>query len=282
MYVTDMGGNIYAFDVTNGQLVWKFNSGNSGLETPYSSWPMGAGPIVAGGVVYCGIGEHSPTNPLYRGGKLFALDANSGNKLWEMNGWISIQAIADGYLVGHNLYDNRMYCIGKGPSAIEVSTSQNPVAKGSATVIQGKVTDRSSGQPSTPAIADADMGAWMAYKHQQQTLPANLHGVPVKLQAISPDGATTDIATVNSNGYGIFAYEWTPTKAGMYTIVATFQGTDSYGSSQAATYLSVGSSSSTNSGTTSGTGNDSAIFIAIAAVALIIAVIAVFFAVRKR
>jgi hypothetical protein len=280
MYVTDMGGNIYAFDITNGRLVWKFNSGNSGLETPYSSWPMGAGPIVAGGVVYCGIGEHSPTNPLYRGGNLFALDANSGQELWRMNGWVSIQAIADGYLVGYNLYDNRIYCIGKGPSATEVSLSQNPVAKDSATVIQGKITDQSSGQPDTPAIADANMGTWMAYKHQQQALPANLLGVPVKLQAISSDGATTDIGTVNSNRYGIFAYEWTPTKAGMYTIVATFEGTNSYGSSQAAAYLSVGSSSSTDSNTTSS--NDSTIFIALAAIALIIAVIAVFFAARKR
>ncbi len=280
MFVTDMGGNIYAYDINNGGLLWKFNSGNSGLETPYSSWPMGSGPIIAGGVVYCGIGEHSPTNPLYRGGKLFALDIDTGQELWNMNGWISVQAIADGYLVGYNLYDNRIYCIGKGPSATEVSVSQNPVAQGLATVIQGKVTDQSTGQADTPAIADADMGEWMAYKHQQQPAPTNLRGVPVKLQAISPNGATTDIATVTSNGYGIFAYEWTPTSTGMYTIIATFEGSNSYGSSQAATYLSIGSAQATSPTTSPanapqpGTGISTETLLIIGAAVIIIAVVA--------
>ena len=239
MYVTDMGGYIYAYDISNGKLLWKFNSGNSGLETPYGSWPMGAGPIVAGGVVYCGIGEHSPTYPLYRGGNLFALDANTGNELWRMNGWVSVDAIADGYLVGYNLYDNRIYCIGKGPSATEVSVSPKVVVGGSDVLIEGTVTDQSSGQPGTPAISDQDMGVYMAYLLQQQALPTHVRGVPVKLTAHSASGSTINIGTVVSDAYGSFEYKWTPPSEGTYKIIATFAGSDSYGDSSATTSLAV-------------------------------------------
>jgi hypothetical protein len=274
-------GYLHAYDITNGKELWKFFSGNAGRETPYGTYPMYYGPIVADGVVYVSTGEHSPTQPSIRGEKLFAVDLNTGQGLWTLNAQMPLQAIADGYLVGYNAYDNHIYCFGKGPSATEVSVSQNPITEGSATVIQGKIIDQSPAQPDTPAIADTDMAAYMEYKHEQQPYPASLHGVPVNLQATSPDGTTTNIATVNSNGYGIFAYEWTPPSKGMWTITATFQGTDSYGSSQAATLLSV----STDSSTASVAGTDSTLIIAVAAIALIVAIvaiIAVILALRKR
>ncbi len=278
-------GYLHAYDITNGRELWKFFSGNAGRETPYGTYPMYYGPIVADGVVYVSTGEHSPTQPSIRGEKLFAVDLNTGEGLWTLNAQMPLQAIADGYLVGYNAYDNRIYCFGKGPSAITVTAPDVAVPLGTGVVIKGTVTDQSTAQADTPAIADADMATWMEYKHEQQPAPANLQGVPVKLQAISPNGATTDIATVTSNGYGIFAYEWTPTSTGMYTIIATFEGSNSYGSSQAATYLSIGSSSAgtdTNTGTTSVAGADSALIIGVAGVALIVAVIAVALTLRKR
>jgi outer membrane protein assembly factor BamB len=277
-YVGGMDGYLHCFDATNGKLLWRFTGGNAGLETPYGAYPMGSGPIIAGGVVYCGVGEHSPTNPLFRGGKLYALDANSGNKIWEMNGWMSVQAIADGYLVAQNLYDNRIYCIGKGPSETAVEASPEVVAQGSGVLIKGMVTDQSTGQVGTAAISDANMNEWMAYVHQQQPCPAQATGVPVKLQAISSDGTTTDLGTVTSDSYGLFKKMWNPQNAGEYTIVASFQGTNSYGSSYSETAIGVESTSDTHQGTVS----NEVYYVIIALIIILILAIAVLLLLRRH
>ncbi len=277
-YVGGMDGYLHCFDATNGKLLWRFTGGNAGLETPYGAYPMGSGPIVAGGVVYCGVGEHSPTNPLFRGGKLYALDANSGNKIWEMNGWISVQAIADGYLVAQNLYDNRIYCIGKGPSETTVAASPEVVAQGSGVLIKGMVTDQSTGQVGTAAISDANMNEWMAYVHQQQPCPTQATGIPVKLQAISSDGSTTDLGTVTSDSYGLFKKMWNPQNAGEYTIVATFQGTNSYGSSYSETAIGVQAASDAHEGTVA----NEVYYVIIALIIILILAIAVLLLLRRH
>jgi hypothetical protein len=65
-------------------------------------------------------------------------------------------------------------------------------------------------------------------------------GVPVKLMAMRADGTVIDIGTAVTNGYyGVFSYAWTPPSEGQYTVVATFEGDESYGSSSAATGLLV-------------------------------------------
>jgi outer membrane protein assembly factor BamB len=303
LYVGGMDGVMHCFDATNGKQLWKFSSGNSGIETPYGAWPMGSGPIIADGVLYCGVGEHSPTNPLIRGGKLFAIDIATGTKLWEMNGWISVDAIADGYLLGYNLYDNRIYCIGKGPSATTLETSIASVSKGSSVVVQGKVTDQSAGQPGTAAISDKDMGSWMAYLKQQQPFTQDLAGVPVTLTATGPNGQTTNLGTVTSKMSGVFGLQWTPPEAGLYSITATFPGSDSYGSSYAETFIGVDPAqltpttiptptiaptiaptitASPSPVPNTGTGIGTEVYIAIAAAAVIAIVAAAALILRKR
>ena len=66
-----------------------------------------------------------------------------------------------------------------------------------------------------------------------------LDGVPVKLEVFGEDGSYTELGTVISNAYGDFTYEWTPPDEELYTIMATFDGSDSYWRSYDATYLSV-------------------------------------------
>jgi hypothetical protein len=86
----------------------------------------------------------------------------------------------------------------------------------------------------------------MEYLHIQMPLTGlwnneTITGVPVILTAIGSDGTVTDIGTTTTNGYyGTFAYGWTPPKEDTYTIMASFAGDDSYGSSTAATGLLVG------------------------------------------
>lgn len=278
-YVGGMDGVIHCFDAHTGRKLWKFSSGNSGLETPYGAWPMGNGPILADGVVYTGVGEHSPTNPLIRGGKLYALNAETGEKLWDMNGWVSVTAIADGYLVGYNLYDNRIYCIGKGPSATEVTVSPKVVVGGSDVLIEGKVTDQSSGQPGTPAVSDEDMGVYMAHLLQQQALPTHVRGVPVHLTAHSESGSTINIGTVVSDAYGTFEYKWTPPSEGTYKIIAAFAGSDSYGDSSATTSLAVSAQPEVTEEAATYTAIDIVLIVAVVVVALL--VVFNIFAVRK-
>jgi len=62
----------------------------------------------------------------------------------------------------------------------------------------------------------------------------------VTLTALDSNGNVLDIGTVTTNGYyGTFSFAWTPPNEGDYTIMASFAGDDSYGSSGAATAIAV-------------------------------------------
>jgi len=63
----------------------------------------------------------------------------------------------------------------------------------------------------------------------------------VTLTAIGSDRNYIDIGTVTTSGYyGTFGLAWTPSEEGTYEIIASFEGDDSYGSSGASTFVSVG------------------------------------------
>jgi hypothetical protein len=66
------------------------------------------------------------------------------------------------------------------------------------------------------------------------------------LTAISQDGMEcVDIGTTTTEGYyGTFGFTWTPQTEGTYEIVASFEGTDAYGSSGASTWVTVGPATS--------------------------------------
>jgi hypothetical protein len=79
-----------------------------------------------------------------------------------------------------------------------------------------------------PLIADELQGAYMNYIYQQQPCPANQRGVPIHLTAVDPNGNTQDLGFVTSDPYGRFNKMWTPELTGVYTITATFEGSESY------------------------------------------------------
>ena len=175
-------------------------------------------------------GEHSPSMPLNRGEKMTSVDAQTGDLKWNISGWYAGNqlVIADGYLVAPNAYDNQIYCFGKGPTETTITASPSVAAQGAIVLIAGTVTDQSPAQKGSPAIADADMAAWMEYLNMQYPCPENANGVPVKLQAIAPDGNTIDIATVTSDANGYYQTHWTVPDQQNYRIVATFEGSESY------------------------------------------------------
>src|SRR4030067_43346 len=134
----------------------------------------------------------------------------------------------------------------------------------------------SPAQANTPAVSEADMSEWMDYLHGQNATminsPPTPDGVPVQLTAVSSSGSVTDLGTVTSDSSGTFGTMWAPSAAGMYTVYATFAGSNSYWSSNAETLLGVQAAAEPST-TPGSTANNSEVinYVIAAAVAIIIA-----------
>ena len=247
IYTVGYSGILHAYDVKTGKLLWNYTAPGIGHESPYGNYPLSIGAI-ADGKVYLYSTEHSPTKPLWRGSYLRCVDAETGKELWKLMDFNMGMGVADGYIVTGSQYDNMVYCIGKGPSAVMVTASPKVVAKGGSVLIEGTVTDQSPGAKKlvqsgrfsmVPAVADEYMEEWMEYLYMQQAIPGDAKGVPVKLQAVGSDGSVVDIGTVTSDMAGTYSYLWTPPTTGVYKIIATFEGSKSYYASYAETSVGV-------------------------------------------
>jgi len=159
--------------------------------------------------------------------------------MWKLLDFNKGLSIADGYIVTENEYDSNVYCVGKGQTAATVSVQNDVITDGNSVLIKGTVTDQSIGAKGTPAIADADMQAWMEYLYEQQAKPTDAKGVTVPLDTIDPNGNFVHIGTVTSDASGMFKKTFTPEVPGEYTIVASFAGSKSYYASYAETAISV-------------------------------------------
>jgi outer membrane protein assembly factor BamB len=249
LYSSGYGGVLYCYNMTTGKLQWTYTAKGVGFESPYGNYDLSfSGSYYADGKVYLGTSEHSPTKPLIRGSYLRCVNATTGQEIWKIQNWYQSVAIADGYLVTGNLYDNKVYCYGKGPSATTITATPG---LGNVVTIQGTVTDQSPGMTGlgtptkgTPAVSDSSMDAWMEYLYMQQSKPTNTKGVPVTLTAFDPNNNTEFLGTITSDASGNFAIAWTPPVPGVYKITATFAGTNSYGDSWAETALAVGTTPS--------------------------------------
>jgi len=239
VYMQSYDGYIYAYNADTGKTEWKFYSGDT-TETPYGTWPWWSGIAIADGKVYAGTSEHTPTPAFMRGCKLYCLDANTGDELWSIafaNG--GDKSIADGTLIASNEYDSTMYAFDKGQTATIVTGPDTVQSLGTPILIKGTITDLSPAQPGTPCISDEDMTAWMEYLHMQKPMPTDATGVKVTLDTIDPNGNFIHIGTTTSDMSGFYSYLWEPEIEGKYTIIATFEGSDSYYSSYAETAIGV-------------------------------------------
>ncbi len=259
LYVTGYGGIVYCYSMTDGSLLWTYgnggpgNSTNSGDETPWGRYPTHAAAF-ADGALYLMSGEHSPNTPLYKGYRARAVDAFTGKELWTLLSWsasglgtsVAPVAIADGYMTFVNAYDGKIYCVGKGPSAVSVSTQS---AASGGIMIQGTVTDIAAGTRQDeqaarfpngiPAVSDESMSDWMSYIYQQKPKPSNITGITVTLTAIDSNGNAQNIGNVVTDATGTFTKAYTPSISGPYSVFATFQGSESYYPSYAQIGVSV-------------------------------------------
>ncbi len=324
LYVQGFGGELNCISTLNGSLLWKFNDTNSGIDTPWGLRPIFLSAITDG-KVYAFNNEHSPNDPLYEGNSIYCIDAYTGAEIYKMLGWsgqtggrgTSTAVLADGVLCYYNYYDNSIYAVGKGPSAITVDAPLTNIARGQSVTIRGTVTDVSAGAKQkiqdglfnvVPAISDESQAAWMEYIYMQKPMPTDATGVTVKLTTLDPNGNTVDIATVTSDSSGLFYTNWTPQIEGSYKIIATFAGSNSYWGSTATTAMSVGPAPSaspiptttiapTPSSTVTPTGTiaptpspavnptssaNTAIYIGIAAVIIIAVIVAAALVLRRR
>jgi hypothetical protein len=246
---------VYAFRWDDGKIEWKYQDpALSEYETPYRDqdgitiYSFDQGAWIADGKMYTINNEHTPTPPVTRGWGVNCIDAVTGDLVWKVSGpwtWGGPGPIADGYLtISSN--DGYMYVFGKGQSETTVSAPDVEVPKGTAFTIKGTVLDMSPAQPDTPCVSADSISTQMQYLFFGYPIDGIWHnetitGVPVTLTAINSDGEVTDLGTTVTNGYyGTFAFPWTPTEEGTFEIVASFAGDDSYGSSSAATAVTVG------------------------------------------
>ena len=255
LYSGGYGGEIFCYDTSNGNLLWKYDNTFSGLETPYGYTPIFPGAI-ADGKIYVYSNEHSPNSPQYKDYRARCLNATTGEEIWTLLSWAGVGGfadegwpVADGIIAYLNTYDMQVYSIGKGPSKLTVDASPKVSEFGKSVLVEGTVIDISAGTKQNeqaarfpdgvPAVSDESMGEWMEYVYMQKPRPSNTVGVEVRIQVVDPAGSYAWIGTTTSDSFGNFAYSFIPQIEGTYSIIASFIGSDSYYGSQQTTYVKV-------------------------------------------
>jgi outer membrane protein assembly factor BamB len=294
-------GVVRSFDAKTGTSLWNWSAPMVGLdETPYQHSPTSFGFLTGDGQMYFYSSEHSNNNPIRRDAQIWDVNATNGNLIWMLTNWpSSAPIIADGLLLVVDSHDQMIYCFGKGPSATTVSAPQIVPPLGSTIQLTGTVTDQSQygrrningdlDRPlkGTPAISDASMDAWMEYMFHQRPMPTNAKGVSVSLDTIDPNGNLIHIGDATSDAAGNYGLAYKPEVPGSYQIIASFKGSNSYGSSFGTTYLTIGAEPTTPAPTaivqTQSVADTYLIPVGIAIiVAIAIATIVIVLALRKR
>jgi hypothetical protein len=248
LYTGGYTGAVSAYSLANGSLLWRDIYPSGGEKIPNFVQMIG---LIADGKIYVGTHEHSADTPLYKGERVHALNATTGQMIWDMSGWAYPMtfATADGILIYWNNYDGQIYALGKGPSALTVEAPKAAIGLETSLVISGTVTDISAGTKQqeqaarfpngVPAVSDAAQPQWMEYVYMQKGRPTNTTGVPVSIDVIDSNGNYRNIGTTTSDASGAFSLQWTPDIAGKYTVVATFAGSESYWPSYSETSFAV-------------------------------------------
>ncbi|MGD6809877.1 MAG: PQQ-binding-like beta-propeller repeat protein [Candidatus Bathyarchaeia archaeon] len=244
LYLMFPDGTMTALSLENGETLWR---SQAILSTEYTNnvVPYVVGLVMEGGNIYAYAGYSTAyqLNPIPRFAMLTCVNATTGNTIWTLNGGIHPVAAANGYVIGPGINDGNLYCVGKGQTSTTVTIQNNVITNHATTLITGNILDQSPAQAGTPAVADASISEWMDYLHMQNSTllnnPPNPKGVPITLTAVDPNGNTITIGTTTTDSKGNYAINFTPETTGIYTIKATFNGTNAYYSSDSEAHLTV-------------------------------------------
>ncbi|MFZ7138883.1 MAG: hypothetical protein ACOWW1_10765, partial [archaeon] len=206
------------------------------------------------GKLYIENTEHNPRDPQPRGAPFICLDLETGEEIFRIairgSEWGSSPMMADSTIVMYNEYNQLIYAIGKGPSAITVDVSPEIQAQGSSVMITGTVTDVSPGTEDAaikmrfpqgvPVVADESMSDWMLYVYNQFERPTDVTGAEVTLIVQDPNGDYYQ-TTTTCDANGVYNHMWTPAIVGEYQVTAVYEGSESYYASQMTTAFGIDS-----------------------------------------
>ena len=285
-------GTVRAYSLTDGHEIWR-STAIASTEYPNNVVPTVNNMVMVDGkiYVYAGYTSSYKINPISRFAMLVCINATTGDTLFTVNGGIRLSSTADGYVLGTGDNDGNLYCLGKGPTSTTVTAQQQV---GGSVLVQGSVLDKSPDSSSAtlsamfangvPAISDANMSVWMDYLHMQNSTllnsPPICTGVPVTLTAVDANANVAVIGTATSNYLGNYEFQWTPTTPGLYTVYATFTGSNSYYTSSASTGATVATAAATATPTPTATSapsnlattSDLMTYIVVGVIAMIIAI----------
>ncbi|PVX23694.1 MAG: hypothetical protein CW691_09920 [Candidatus Bathyarchaeum sp.] len=256
LYSVSVSGIVYCYDVQTGDIEWTYEVNDPYSEMLWSNnwWvkPL----FISDGKIYISHTEHSPVDPRPRGAPFVCLDAYTGDVVFRIDGafrttrWGGRGIIGDSIIALMDTYDQRVYAIGKGPTQLTLDAPMSGVTVGSDVILRGMVTDVSPGTETpqiamrfpngVPAVSDESMSEWMLYVYKQFEMPTDATGVTVVFCAVDPEGNYMDLDRVTSDGNGYYSFAFKPDKEGIYTIIATFEGSGAYYGSFAETSIVVG------------------------------------------
>ena len=296
-----VAGKLYCYNARTSELLWDYEFVDEFSEILWANnWWLNI-MFVTDGKIYLGHDEHSPINPLPRGAPFICIDIETGEEVWKIDGafrqtqWGGSALIGDSIIATMDTYDQRIYAIGKGPSAITVEAPMTAIPMGSSLVIRGKVIDVSPGTKSddltlrfpngVPAVSDDSISDWMQYVYRQFARPSNATGVPVTLSVVDANGNYREIGTTTSTD-GFFSFNWQPDIEGQYTVYASFGGSESYWPSHAVTAFAVDEAAATPAPTAAPLASTADMYFVPAVAGIIVAIIIVgavlLLALRKR
>ena len=152
LYSTGIGGILYAYDLSTGKTAWTYNMTDPFGEPVTGNRWWGWMDLIADGKIYIGTLEHSAENPLPRGAPYICINATDGSEIFRVNGMFrettigaETESSATASLATMDTYDQRIYAIGKGPSAVTIDVPVDALTFGQSVVIRGSVTDVSPG-----------------------------------------------------------------------------------------------------------------------------------------
>jgi len=256
LYEASVGGILYCYNATTGTLLWTYEATDKYNESYHSEnwWLIIT--AISSGKIYLGHMVHSYQVPISRGAPFLAVDAETGDLVWEIDGafrqtrWGGRAVMGDSIIATADIYDQQVYAIGKGPSKMTVSAPNIGIVTGTTALISGTVMDVSPGTEQdnvirrfsngVPAVSEQSMSEWMLYVYKQFSRPMDTTGVEVVVFAQQGEHVI-DIGRTTSDANGRFSISWTPPAdaTGEWDIYAYFDGSASYYGSFAKTEMAV-------------------------------------------